>query len=817
MINFEIDGKPVSVPKNGTVMDGANQLGIYIPHFCYHKKLSIAANCRMCLVQVEKAPKPLPACATPAMDGMKVFTHSGQAVTAQKGVMEFLLINHPLDCPICDQGGECQLQDLAVGYGASSSRYTEAKRVVANKNLGPLISTDMTRCIHCTRCVRFGQEIAGIMELGMAGRGEHAEILSFVGRTVDSELSGNVIDLCPVGALVSKPFRYSARTWELSRRKSISPHCGLGSNMIVQVKQNRVMRVLPRENEEINECWLSDKDRFSYEGLNSEERLSKPMIRRDGEWQESNWQTALEFVANGLKAVKEKYGAQRIGALASAHSTLEELYLLQRLMRGFGSENIDHRLRHSDFRADSYLQGAPWLGMSIADLSRLKSALVIGSTLRKDHPLIAQRLRQAVKQGAQLNLINPVDDDLLTKVANRAIIAPKAMVSMLAQVLKAAAESQGVEMPDDLKNFLNKQLGNVEVTDVARAMAASLINNKPAAILLGNLAQHHPHYADIHALAQHLAQIVEARFGVLGEAANSVGAYIARAIPDSRPPQDSVGSPSQPELKGMNAQQMLGISQAGGTATADPCRAYILMNLEPELDSYNPRQTIKALDAAELVVMLTAYKDQHALSGNYADVLLPIAPFTETSGTFINTEGRAQTFNGIVAPLGETRPAWKVLRVLGNMLELDGFDFDTPEQVRAEVLPAESDIGARLDNKLSGFTVDGAEPASVVMSKGIQRIGEVPIYQADPIVRRAESLQRTRDAAVPVAWMAGSLMGKLGISEGDSVRLTQGEGAVQLTAARDDKLPADCVRVAAAHPLTAALGEMFGEIVIEKL
>lgn len=818
MINFEIDGKPVSVPKNGTVMDGANQLGIYIPHFCYHKKLSIAANCRMCLVQVEKAPKPLPACATPAMEGMKVFTHSGQAVTAQKGVMEFLLINHPLDCPICDQGGECQLQDLAVGYGASSSRYTEAKRVVANKNLGPLISTDMTRCIHCTRCVRFGQEIAGIMELGMAGRGEHAEILSFVGSTVDSELSGNVIDLCPVGALVSKPFRYSARTWELSRRKSISPHCGLGSNLIVQVKQNRVMRVLPRENEEINECWLSDKDRFSYEGLNSEERLSKPMIRRDGEWRECDWQTALEFVANGMKAVKEKYGARRIGALASAHSTLEELHLLQKLMRRFGSENVDHRVRQSDFRADSHLQGAPWLGVSIADLSRLKSALIIGSTLRKDHPLIAQRLRQAVKQGAQLNLINPVDDDLLTRVANRAIVAPAAMISVLAQVLKAAAESQGVALTDDVKNILGRLSGDLEMTadmsSVARAMAASLINNKPAVILLGNLAQHHPHYANIHALAQHIAQIVEAKFGILGEAANSVGAYIARAVPGPHAGQGGNEDPSQPISKGMNAQQMLGSGDDG--AAAEPCQAYVLLNLEPELDSYNPQKAIRALDAAELVVMLSAYKGQHVLNGSYADVLLPVAPFTETSGTFINTEGRVQTFNGVMAPLGETRPAWKVLRVLGNMLGLDGFDFDTPEQVRWEVLPPESDVSPRLDNNLKGFTVNDATAADVAAS-GIQRIGEVPIYQADPIVRRAGSLQRTRDAAAPVAWMAGVLMEKLGISSGDSVTLKQGEGGVQLPAVRDDKLPADCVRVAAAHPLTAALGEMFGEIVIEKL
>ena len=537
MINFEIDGKQVSVPKNGTVMDGANQLGIYIPHFCYHKKLSIAANCRMCLVQVEKAPKPLPACATPAMEGMKVSTHSGQAVTAQKGVMEFLLINHPLDCPICDQGGECQLQDLAVGYGASSSRYTEAKRVVANKNLGPLISTDMTRCIHCTRCVRFGQEIAGIMELGLAGRGEHAEILSFVGSTVDSELSGNMIDLCPVGALVSKPFRYSARTWELSRRKSVSPHCGLGSNLVVQVKQNRVMRVLPRENEEINECWLSDKDRFSYEGLNSEERLSTPMIKRDGRWQECDWQAALEFVASGLSAVKEKYGAQSIGALASPHSTLEELYLLQKLMRGLGSGNVDHRLRQSDFRADSQLQGVPWLGMSIADISRVKSALIVGSTLRKDHPLIAQRLRQAGKQGAQLNLVNPIDDDLLTKIANRAIVAPAAMAAMLAQVLKAATELKGVEIPDAAKSALS----SISVTDTARAMAASLIDNKPAAVFLGNMAQHHPQYADIHVLAQHIAQITEAAFGVLGEAANSVGAYIAGAIPGD----DALGTISQ--------------------------------------------------------------------------------------------------------------------------------------------------------------------------------------------------------------------------------------------------------------------------------
>ncbi len=792
MTNIEIDGKQVSVPPGGTVMDGARQLGIYIPYFCYHKKLSIAANCRMCLVQVEKAPKPMPACSTPAVEGMKVSTHSAMAVASQKGQMEFLLINHPLDCPICDQGGECQLQDLAVGYGASASRYTEPKRVVVNKNLGPLISTDMTRCILCTRCVRFGQEIAGIMELGMAGRGEHAEILTFVGSTVDSELSGNMIDLCPVGALVSKPFRYSARTWELSRRRSVSPHCGLGSNLVVQIKQNRVMRVLPRENEEINECWLSDKDRFSYEGLNSEERLTTPMIKRDGQWQECDWQTALEFVATGLKAAKEKHGAQSIGALASPHSTLEELYLLQKLVRAMGSGNVDHRLRQSDFRADNQLQGVPWLGMKIAGISQLKSALVIGSTLRKDHPLIAQRLRQAVKQGAQLNLINPVDDDLFAKIANHAVVAPAAMAAMLAQVLQAAAELKAVEIPAAVKNAVNA----VSVTDSARAIAASLIGNKPSAIFLGNLTQHHPQYADIHVLAQHIAQITEASFGVLGEAANSVGAYLVGAVP---------GASSQ--TGGSNAAQMLGMSTA-----AAPCRAYVLMNLEAEFDSHNPQQAMKTLAAAELVVMLSAYK-KHVASVDYADVLLPIAPFTETSGTFVNTEGRVQSFNGVVAPLGEARPAWKVLRVLGNLLQLDGFDYETPEQVRAEISPADSDISTRLDNRLDNFTVGEIGQAGA----GLQRIGEVPIYQADPIVRRAESLQRTHDAAAQAAWMSGVLLDRLGVQAGDTVKVKQGDGEVLLPAARDDKLPANCVRVASAHPLTVALGAMFGEITVEKL
>ena len=774
MLEIEIDGRKLEVADGSTVMDAANQLGIYVPHFCYHEKLSIAANCRMCLVQVEKAPKPLPACATPVTNGMKVFTHSEAAVTAQKGVMEFLLINHPLDCPICDQGGECQLQDLAVGYGASGSRYEEPKRVVNNKNLGPLISTDMTRCIHCTRCVRFGQEIAGIMELGMIGRGEHSEIIAFVGKTVDSELSGNVIDLCPVGALTSKPFRYSARTWELKRRQSVSPHCGLGTNLTLQVKQNRVMRALPRENEEINECWLSDKDRFSYEGLNSSSRLTKPMIKRDGAWAEVDWPVALEFVAGGLKKVRDQHGADQIGALATPHQTLEELYLLQKLARGVGSNNVDFRTRQSDYSSDRLGTVLPWLGMKIADIALLDRALVVGSTLRKDHPLIAHRLRQAAKKLLQLNLINPVDDDLLMRVANKAIVAPSQLAHALAQVVKAVAEAKGTAVPADIQS--------VAVGAAAKRIAESLVSGKKVGIFLGNLAQHHPAAAQLHALAQVLADLIGAQFGFFGEAANSIGGYLAGALPQG----------------GLNAAQML----------AQPRKAYVLLGVEPELDCHDPSLAMAAMKQAEFVVALSPY--QHKAL-DYAHALLPISPFTETSGTFANTEGRIQGFGGIVLPLAETRPAWKVLRVLGNLLGIAGFDYDSSDAVLKDALGS-GDVAIRLNNRLPTPMIGKLEG----VDSGIERIGEVPIYQADAIVRRAAALQKTNDAAGPLAAMSGEMLAKLGLRDGDQVKITQG-GSATLVAARDDKLPANCIRIPAGHPLTAELGGMFAVVAVERV
>ena len=722
-LKLEVDGKAVEVPHGSTVMDATNKLGVYVPHFCYHKKLSIAANCRMCLVEIEKAPKPMPACATPVTDGMKIWTQSPAAKKAQNGVMEFLLINHPLDCPICDQGGECQLQDLAVGYGTSNSRYAEEKRVVLRKELGPLVAAEeMSRCIQCTRCVRFGQEIAGIMELGMVNRGENAEIVSFVGRAVESELSGNMIDLCPVGALTSEPFRYKARTWELSRRKSVSPHDAFGANLIVQVKQSRVMRVLPLENEAINECWLSDRDRFSYDGLNSPDRLQRPLVRTPTGWEEVDWHDALHFVAAHFRN-------EDIGVLASPHATLEELYLAGKL----GS--ADFRLRHTDFSADGKRAGIPWLGMSIPELEKLDRVLVIGSFLRKESPLIAARLRLAVKRGARVHMLHSVDDDWLMPLASRKIVRPS------------------------------------EIAGAIAGFRDALADGKNAAVLIGAWAEQHPQAAQIHAQAQALGF----QLGFIGEAANSVGGYLA------------------------------GLPTGGNLTDVLKKKHFIVLGAEPELDCADPQAAMAALGAATFVVQLSPWKT----GLEYANAVLPIAPFSETTGTFVNIEGRAQSFHATVNPLGETRPGWKVLRVLGSLLGRRGVEFDTIEEVRAACL-AGKDPKKLLSNEIGDVSA-AASPRG-----GIERIADVPMYFADPLVRRSPPLQRTRESQPPRAWMNSRMLQRLAVAAVQPVLVKQGSGEARLMAALDDKLPDDCVRVSAAHPTTAKLGAMFGTVTLEK-
>ena len=696
MVEIELDGQKVEVAEGSMVMHAAEKAGTYIPHFCYHKKLSIAASCRMCLVDVEKAPKPMPACATPVTQGMIVRTRSDKAVTAQKSVMEFLLINHPLDCPICDQGGECQLQDLAVGYGGSTSRYEEEKRVVFHKEVGPLISMEeMSRCIHCTRCVRFGQEVAGQMELGMSNRGEHAEIETFLGKTIDSELSGNMIDICPVGALTSKPFRYSARTWELSRRKSVAAHDSSGANLIVQVKNNQVMRVVPLENEDVNECWIADRDRFSYEALNGSERLTQPMLKQGGVWKEVDWQTALEYVANGLKNIQRDHGANSIGALVSPQSTVEELYLAGALVRGLGSDNIDYRLRNAEFGA---AEGVRTLGTSIASLSTLQRVLVVGSNLRKDHPLFALRVRHAVRHGAQLNVItSPAAfshaDAWAMPVAQAVLAEASGWAQALADVAAAIAAEKGVAAP---------VAGNA--TAQAQAIAKSMLGGERKAVLLGNAAAHHANASSLLALANWIAEQTGATVGYLTESANTVGAQWVGA---------------QPQTGGKNAGQML----AGGL------KAAILLNTEPEFDSAAGSAAAQALGQAEMVVTLSPFKANMAFS----DVLLPIAPFTETSGSFVNAEGRLQSFHAVVKPLAETRPAWKVLRVLANLLDVPGVSFETSQDVlaRATAKP---------------LAASNATRAAINLAAAAGTPAVAAIYQLDGIVRRAPSLQLTADA-----------------------------------------------------------------------
>ncbi|NYT43407.1 NADH-quinone oxidoreductase subunit G [Alcaligenaceae bacterium] len=775
MVELTIDGIKVEAPEGSMVIQAAHKLGVYVPHFCYHKKLTIAANCRMCLVDVEKAPKALPACATPVTNGMVVHTRSDKAIAAQKSVMEFLLINHPLDCPVCDQGGECQLQDLAVGYGTSASRYKEEKRVVVPKEMGPLISADaMQRCIHCTRCIRVGQEIGGIMEVGMVGRGEHAEITTFVGKAVDSELSGNMIDVCPVGALLSKPFKFTARTWEMSRRRTISPHDSLGANLIVQTKLDRVMRVVPYENEELNECWLSDRDRFSYEGLLVQDRLAHPMIKgEDGQWREASWTDALQVVVRGFNNVREEFGAEQIGGIGTHTSTTEELALLASLMRALGSENVDFRLRQIDPGFDEAIKGVPWLGMRVADLNEVDRVLVVGSFLRKDHPLMAQRLRQAAKRGTQISFIDSAADDPLFPVTSRMTVAPSVLPNALAEVLVAmAATDPAIAVP--------AAFAGIEASAAAREIAASLLSGERVAVMMGNMAVASDKASLIAANAAALATAAQASFGFLTPGANTVGGYLAGATPGRG---------------GLTAEQML----------QQPLKAYLVMHAEPAMDSDNGERAVQVLKSAGFTVALTSYRSG---AEEWADVMLPISPFTETSGTFVNAEGRAQSFKGVAAPYADTRPAWKVLRVLGNLFELQGFDYETSESVRDTIMV--DGVDARLSNTVS------TQPGLSVKVDGLERVADVPIYRSDALVRRSEPLQETAASQPPKAHVHTRTLADLGLVAGDPLRIRSEQGQVDLPSVQDDTVAPGCVRIATAFGETRALGSGFGQLTVER-
>jgi len=781
MVKIEIDGKPVQAPDGAMIIEVADEVGIPIPRFCYHKHLSIAANCRMCLVEVDKVKKPVPACATPVTEGMRVYTKSKVAVDAQRGTMEFLLINHPLDCPICDQGGECDLQELSIGYGSDVSRYNENKRVVRDKNLGSLISTDMTRCIHCTRCVRFGQEVAGLMELGATGRGEHMEIGTYVEHAMTSEVSGNVIDLCPVGALTSKPYRYTSRPWELTSFDSTAPHDCLGSNIQVQIRDGEVMRVLPRENNDVNLTWLSDRDRFSYQGLNSSDRLKTPMIKQDGEWCETDWETALQFTVSGLRSVMTRGGAGGLGALISPSATTEEMYLLQKLMRGLGSAHIDHRLRQLDFSDQDLAPAFPSLGIPLQKLDDLGAALLIGSNIRKEQPVAAIRLRRAALKGGRMMFINPVNYDFNFPVHTRITVDPVQMEHELAGVAAAMLNVTGLTPPEGFQGLL----AGVKVSDAHAAIAQQLHKTRNSAVILGNLAMTHPAFATLRALAGLIASCSSAGFGYLSEGANAAGGWIAGALPHRGP-----GGRREKDT-GVDARAML--SDA-------PRQGYVLVNVEPEYDTADPSSALNALRSSDFVVSLSAFKSDEMLE--YADVLLPITPFSETSGTFINAEGVWQGFSGTVQPLGEARPGWKVLRVLGNFLDVPGFDYVTSQDVVEEL---RSVIGGSLPKADNAITWR-CPPSLSKRNGALMRISHVPIYAVDGIVRRAPSLQQTQDARQEAIYINRELARRLGLDEGQQAMATQGEGQALLPIVLDDRIPDGCVLIPSALPGTRRLG-----------
>lgn len=767
LVEIEINGKKLLAKRGASVLQVALDAGIPIPHFCYHKKLSVTASCRMCMVESNGSSRPAPSCVMPATEGMVIHTHTHQVTEAQKAVLEFLLINHPLDCPVCDQAGECRLQDLSVGYGRDSSRYQEEKRIVLGKDAGVLVSMrEMNRCIHCTRCIRFCEEIAGIQELGMLNRSDRAEIALSMGKMLTSELSGNMIDICPVGALTSKVFRFKARNWELANYHSISPHDSLGSNLIIQTLRHQVMRVLPQENESINECWISDRDRFSYEGLNSKERLSNPMIKQNNQWIETDWATALSYVVHGLKDISADDGADSLAALCSSQATLEEMLILKQLMNGLGSSYIDCRSPRMDFSLDGKI--IPWFGMTVADIDTLDSAFIIGSFLRKEQPVMSVRFRRAARKGAVISYLHGMDDDWLMPVKYKMIAPPSQWSALLAEVVVAVAEIKGCDLPDVFKT--------PAPTDTARGIAMTLLTEGNHAIFLGNVAARHPQMSELHVLAEWLAKNTGAKFGYLTDGANMVGACLVHANKEMVSHAESIFSKQH--------------------------QAYLLLHTEPELDAVNPFLAKAYLSKAKMVVVMSPY--QHGF--DYADVMLPISPFTETAGTYINCEGRVQSFYGTVKPLGQARPAWKVLRTLGGLLKLNGFEYSSSEEIREIFI---NDNGGNITDKLNNFS--GLPAHYIPVKEGnLERLSDVS--SVDPIIRRATALMEVQKEPANCIYLSLMVCKKLGLTANSAVIVQQGDTSVQLNVIPDKALPDNVARVDCGHKKTAMLGPVFGAL-----
>lgn len=779
-LQIEVNGQSLQAKKGQMLIEVTDAAGVSVPRFCYHNKLPVAANCRMCLVDVEKMPKPVPACATPVMDGMVVNTASERALDAQQAVMEFLLINHPLDCPVCDEGGECDLQDTALGFGKSNSNYHEAKRTVASKNLGPVIATEMTRCIHCTRCVRFGEEVGGIQEMGATGRGEQVRIGTYVERAIESEVSGNMIDLCPVGALTSKPFRFTARNWELERSPSISFHDSLGSNLEVHSIRGEVKRVVPRENEAINEIWLSDRDRFSYLGLTANDRLLTPEIKEDGQWRQAGWDEALQAAAQSIRGVIEAKGAQQLGTLVGPNQSNEDYFLLQQLVRGLGSDNIDHRLRQGDFSA-ALGAGARSQSGAINQLQNADLVVLIGSNLRKDQPLLWVRVRNALRDhGIKLLVINPQHYDLTVEPDQAFVGSPDKMSRDLAALIKSLPGAEGVDIGGWQPSL---------VTDQHQQAATLISESSSPCVVIGNQAVASDNYGQLLELSRMLAEQVDSELLEVASGANNHGAWQAGAVPHRGPGQSAINR------AGLNARQMVENTLSG----------YLLLGLEPEYDCWSSAATLQALAAAESVVVLNAFVSE--TMREYADVLLPVAPFTEHSGTMVNMLGLRQHFQANVKPRGEARPAWKVLRVLADHLEVDGIDYVDLSQVTTAFANAQDETPVQ---------VSATTPELNPPHDQLTRIGDAPIYAVDAITRRASVLQARADAIGLAAYMNSTTAAAHQLAAGDSCEVTQGDHGATLACVIDDRVGDGCVYIPGGVVGSEPLGPLVGPLSLSR-
>lgn len=791
-VTFTIDGKPVTASPGSMIIQAADEAGVYIPRFCYHKKLTVAANCRMCLVEVEKAPKALPACATPVGEGMAVLTRSKAALDAQKAVMEFLLINHPLDCPICDQGGQCELQDLAMGYGQDTTRYEEGKRSVADKDIGPLIATEMTRCIHCTRCVRFGEEVAGLRELGATGRGESTEIGTYIAASVQSHISGNVIDLCPVGALTAKPSRFHGRAWEYRQHESVAAHDCIGSNVFAHTRlQNdtayrQLMRVVPKENEAINETWISDRDRYSYEAVNSEHRLTSPMIKVEGKWRQVDWETAMSYARDRLNTIKEQFGADQVAGIVHPSASLEEQFLMQKMLRGFGSPHIDHRIHQSDFSDQDAAPLYPLLGTSLAEMSKLDAALLIGSNMDQAQPIACQRLRQAAKKGAKILAVNPAKFDYHMPLTGEQVVAINQLPAVIAGLAKAAASAFKGALPESAKSLPT----DVKPDADAKAFVKTLVSGAQRAIYLGESVTSHPDASLIIGYAEILAQLTGCRLGVLSQGANAAGAWIAGAVPHRGP------SGTKVEQAGDDAKNLFESGRRG----------YVLCQVEPHLDCFNPGIAISALKNAQGVIAMTSFMSETL--AEVADVLLPLAGFGESAGTLVNAEGRWQSFQGVTEPLGAARPGWKVLRVLANFLGLDGFSHTSAQDVHAECLAAYDEHHQQFQPTARMFSSHLPAPET-----GLMRFGGWPAMAVDSHVRHAPALQAAHGEQA-VARMHSKTAEAHQLLAARRVIIHQAGVEMAVAWVADDTLPEGQLYLATGLLETAYLGDAIGSIEI---